>query len=143
MFSKENTHACVVCQSCPTLCNPLGCNPPGPSVHGIFQASILEWVAMPSSRGSSLPRDRSHVSCTAGRFFTAEPLGKLTSQGLTHVFILSVSPVYYFHQHIYMVYYVPFIKKNLQPSYCSISLFHSAQFLEVLYKVIVSTFIFP
>ena len=45
-------------QSCPTLCNPVGCSPPGSSVHGIHQARILERVAMPSSRGSSPPRDR-------------------------------------------------------------------------------------
>ena len=41
-------------------------SPPGSSVHGILQARILEWVAMPSSRGSSWPRDRTWVSCTAG-----------------------------------------------------------------------------
>ena len=40
-------------QSCPTLCDPMDCSPPGSSVHGILQARILEWVAMPSSRGSS------------------------------------------------------------------------------------------
>ena len=44
--------------------------PPGSSVHGILQARILEWVAMPSSRGSFQPRDRTWVSCIAGRFFT-------------------------------------------------------------------------
>ena len=42
----------------PTLCNPLYCSPPGSSVHGILQVRILEWVAMPSSRGSSQSRDR-------------------------------------------------------------------------------------
>ena len=42
-----------VSQLCPTLCNPMDCNLTGSSVHGIFQARILEWVAMPSSRGSS------------------------------------------------------------------------------------------
>ena len=47
-----------------------GCSPPGSSVHGIFQARILEWVAMPSSRGSSHPRDQTQVFCIAGRFFT-------------------------------------------------------------------------
>ena len=41
----------LVTQSCPTLCNPMNCSPPGSSVHGILQARILEWVAMPSSRG--------------------------------------------------------------------------------------------
>ena len=53
-------------QSCPTLCNPMEGSPPGSSVRGILQARILEWVVMPSSRGSSWPRDRtcvSHVSC--------------------------------------------------------------------------------
>ena len=44
-------------QSCPPLCNPRTCNPPGSSVHGILQARILEWVAMPSSRGPSQPRN--------------------------------------------------------------------------------------
>ena len=60
----------LVTQSCLTLCDPVDCNPPGSSVHGILQARILEWVAMPSSRGSSRPRDRTQVSCIAGRFFT-------------------------------------------------------------------------
>ena len=45
-------------------------------VHGFTQARILEWVAMPSSRGSSRPRDQNCLSCIAGRFFTTEPPGK-------------------------------------------------------------------
>ena len=49
-------------QLCPTLCYPMVCSPPGSSVHRIFQARILEWVTMPSSRGSSHPRDRTQVS---------------------------------------------------------------------------------
>ena len=57
-------------QSCLIHCNPMDCSPPGSSVLGISQARLLEWVAMPSSRGSSPPRDRSQVSCIAGRFFT-------------------------------------------------------------------------
>ena len=44
---------CVCTQSCPTLCNPMDCSPPGPSVHGILQTRVLEWVAMPSARESS------------------------------------------------------------------------------------------
>ena len=44
-------------QSCPTLCDPMDCSPPGSSFHGVLQASILEWVAISSSRGSSQPRD--------------------------------------------------------------------------------------
>ena len=49
-------------QSCLILCSPMDCSPPGSSVHGILQARILEWVAMPSSRGSSRPSDRTWVS---------------------------------------------------------------------------------
>ena len=59
----------VVAQSRPTLCNPMDCSPPGSSVHGILQARILEWVAVSFSRGSSQPRDRTQVSCIAGRCF--------------------------------------------------------------------------
>ena len=57
----------------------MDCSLPGSSVHGILQARTLEWVAMPSSRGSSRPRDQIHVSCSsyvADGPFTAEPLGK-------------------------------------------------------------------
>ena len=51
----------------------MDCSPPGSSVRGIFQARILEWVAISSSRGSSRPKDQTHISCVsclAGRFFT-------------------------------------------------------------------------
>ena len=51
------------------LCNPTDCSPPGSSVHGILQARTLEWVAIPFSRGSSQPRDRTQVSCIVSRFF--------------------------------------------------------------------------
>ena len=57
-------------QSWQTLCDPMGCNPPGSFVHGILQARILEWIAMSSSRESSWARDGTHVSCIAGRVFT-------------------------------------------------------------------------
>ena len=53
------------------LSDPIDCSPPGSEVHGIFWARILERLAMLSSRGSSFPRDWTHVSCIAGRFFTA------------------------------------------------------------------------
>ena len=52
-------------QSCPTLCDPMDCSPPGSSIHGIFQARILEWMAISSSRGSSLPRNQIHVFCVS------------------------------------------------------------------------------
>ena len=66
-------------QLCLSLCNPMDCRPPDSSVLGTLQARILEWVAMPSTRGSSQPRDWTCISCNsciAGRFFTAGPLGQ-------------------------------------------------------------------
>ena len=69
----------LVAQLCPTVCNLMDRSPPGSSVHGILQARILEWVAIPFSRGSSCLKDRTQVfcvSCIAGEFFTAEPPGK-------------------------------------------------------------------
>ena len=59
-----------VAQSCLTLCDPMDCSLPGSSVHGIFQARVLEWVVIFFSRGSSWPRDRTLVSRIAGRHFT-------------------------------------------------------------------------
>ena len=58
-----------VAQSCPTLCDPMDCSPPGSSAHEILQARILEWVAISFSKGSSQPRDRTQVSRIAGRHF--------------------------------------------------------------------------
>ena len=66
-----------VAQSCLTLSGPMDCSPPGSSVSEIFQARILEWVAMPSSRESSQPRDQTQVSRVEVGLFTFEPLGKL------------------------------------------------------------------
>ena len=59
-----------VTQSCPTLCDPMDCSPPGSSIHGILQARVLEWVAISFSRRSSRPRDWTRVSCIVGRCFT-------------------------------------------------------------------------
>ena len=61
-FHYPLSYLCML--SRPTLCNPTDCSPPGSSVHGIPQARILEWVAILSSRGSSWPRDGTHVSCS-------------------------------------------------------------------------------
>ena len=63
-------------QLCLILCNPMDCSPPGSSVHVILQARILEWVAMPSSRGSSQLRDQTHASCFGRRILhPLSPLG--------------------------------------------------------------------
>ena len=61
----------LVTQLCPTLWDPMDHSPPDSSVHGILLARISEWVAMPSSRGSSQLRDWTQVSCAAGGFFTS------------------------------------------------------------------------
>ena len=72
---KAKTGCCtyslvLVAQSCLTLCVPMDCSPPGSSVHGILLVRILERIAMPPSKISSWPRDRTWVSCIAGRLFT-------------------------------------------------------------------------
>ena len=67
----------LVAQSCPRLCDSRDCSLPDFSVHGILQARILEWVAIPFSRESSWPRDLTQVSWIAGRLFT-EPSGKIS-----------------------------------------------------------------
>ena len=76
---------CSVAQSCQTLCSPMDCSLPGSSVHRIFPARILEWVAISFSRGFSQRRDWTRVffvSCLAGGFFTTVLLGKLCMEAL-------------------------------------------------------------
>ena len=85
----------VCAQSYPTLCDSMNCSPPGSSVHGVLQARILEWITMPSSRGSSRPRDRtgiSCVSCTAGGFSTHWA----TWEAHTNLWKLELAPVVVF-----------------------------------------------
>ena len=76
MKKKKKEEEVLVVQLCLTLGDPIDCSPLGSSVqeernvHGIFQARILEWVAISFSRGSSWPRDWSRIACIAGGFFT-------------------------------------------------------------------------
>ena len=67
-WMDQSMHVCV--QSCLTLCDLMDCNPPGSSVHGILQARILEWVAMPFSQGSSQSKIKPTFPVLAGEFFT-------------------------------------------------------------------------
>ena len=67
---------CEVAQSCLTLCDPMDCSLPGSSVRGIFQAIVLEWIAISPLRGYSQPRDQT-ISCISSGFFTAEPWASL------------------------------------------------------------------
>ena len=94
-----------IAQSCPALCNPTDCCLPGSSVHGILQARILEWVAIPFSRRSSWLRDWTRVSCgscIAGRFLTTEPPSLVPYKFLwaPGLFIVYESPwaLYWTHQ---------------------------------------------
>ena len=66
-----------VAQSCPTLCDPMDCSLPGSSIHGIFQARILEWVAISFSRGSSRPRDRTWSPTLQAYSLPSEPSGEV------------------------------------------------------------------
>ena len=88
--THTHTQTAQLLQLYPTLCDTVDYSPLGSSVHGIVQARIPEWVAVPSSRGSFPLRDGICVSWSAGGFFTAEPLG---------------NPIYvwvYIHTHTYL-----------------------------------------
>ena len=73
-------------------CDPMVCSPPRSSVHGIFQARILGWVAISFSRGSAQPRDWTCISCIASRSFTTEPLGKPLDNKSILIFLSLDSP---------------------------------------------------
>ena len=111
---------CLVAHSCPTLCHLMDYSPPGSSIHGILQATILEWLAIPFSRGSSQLRDQTQVSCIAGRFFTVwatrealirkltpsnvhslpgKPIHPVTNEHQTEVFIFYEFSGHQFYQH--------------------------------------------
>ena len=81
------SYVCVHTQLCQILHDPMDCIPPGSSVHGIFQARILQWVAISFSRGSSQPRHRTHISCVS--YIGRQLLYQLSHQG---------SPVSFFCQ---------------------------------------------
>ena len=72
----------LVTQSSLTLSDPMDCSPPGSSAHGILQTRILEWVSMPSSRGSPQPRDKTQVSCFVRGFFTISATREAMNTGL-------------------------------------------------------------
>ena len=77
-----------VAQSCPTLCDPIDCSPPGSFLHGILQARILEWVAISFSRESSRPRDRTQVFCIVDRRFTVWATRELYSRSLLVIYFI-------------------------------------------------------
>jgi len=74
-FQAKGVHAQLL-QSCPTLCNPVDCSPPGSSVRGVSQTRLLEWVAMPFSRDLPDPGIKPASPALAGGFSTTEPPGR-------------------------------------------------------------------
>ena len=76
----ESESESEVAQSCPTLCDPMDCSLSVSSVHGIFQARVLEWIAISFSRESSQRRNRTQVSCIAGRRFTVWATREVSKQ---------------------------------------------------------------
>ena len=76
LHAARHLLCCAYSLSCVRLCDPMDSSLQGSSVHGILQSRILEWVAMPSSRGSSQSRDWTQVSHIAGRFFTIWAISK-------------------------------------------------------------------
>ena len=91
-MSQRVGRVCAHARWCLTLCDPVDYRVPGSSVHGIFQARILKWVAISYSKGSSWPRDLTRVSCiscTAGRFFTTVSPEE-HGQGIYNIYILYI-----------------------------------------------------
>ena len=100
--AKWFSYVCVVVlvtQLCPTLCDPMDCNPPGSLVQGTFWARILEWVVIPFSRGSSQSRDWTQVSCIAGRFFTVGA----TREALCVCVCVCIHTYIYMYMYIYVL----------------------------------------
>ena len=85
----------LVTKSCLTLCDPMDYNPPGSFVHEISQARMLEWVAISSSRGSSLPRDWTRSSTLQADSLPSEPPGKPSAFFLLHYKQMVVLPNHY------------------------------------------------
>ena len=89
---RSNKVEVLVTKSYPTLRNPVDCSLPGSSVHGILQARLLEWVAIPFSRGSSQPRDQTTVPALQADSLLSEPPGKPQQSGNTWV---NLNKIYY------------------------------------------------
>ena len=75
-WKKKSTYKVLVTQLCPIVCDFMDYSPQSSFVHGILQERIMEWIAIPFSKGSSLPRDWTQMSYIAGRFFTSWTTGE-------------------------------------------------------------------
>ena len=90
IYTQWNIVCAKSLQSCLTLCDPMDCSPPVSSIHGILQARILKWVAVPFSRRSFQPRDGTQISHNAGRFFFLTIWATRDLSGLQQYAIYSV-----------------------------------------------------
>ena len=111
------------------FCDPMDCHPSGSFVHGLLQARILEWVAIPFSRGSSQPRDWTLISCLADRFFTIWATRE-GSPSIEHHSSVAKTPttIYYISQKHFTIY---FLKKNWRiiALQCCASLCHTTTWI--------------
>ena len=94
MIEPYNSIDSEVAQPCPTLCDPVDSSQPGSPVHVIFQARILEWIAISFSRGSSWSRDRTQVSCIVGRRFTV-----WATREVYNSMLLRIKKLWFFFMH--------------------------------------------
>ena len=89
MYKKDHVCAvCLVAQSCPTFCNPMDCSPPAPLSMGILQTRILEWVGMPSFRGSPNPRIEPRSPTLQEDSLPCKPPGKPKNTGVGSLSLL-------------------------------------------------------
>ena len=92
VITEIHAMLCLVAQLCPTLCDPMDCSPPGSSVHGILQARILDWVAIPSSRGPNpripKPRIKPRSPALQADSLLSEPPGKPKNTGVGSLSLL-------------------------------------------------------
>ena len=104
-----------VAQSCPTLCDPTGCSLPVFSVHGIFQARVLEWVAISFSRRSSWPRDWTQVSRIIGMRFPVWATREVPQSLALEADALSIRPLGHHPFSIYLCFLVLSIQSHMSP----------------------------
>ena len=119
--THTHTHIYACVPTCPTLCDSMGCSPSDSSVHGILQARILEWVAMPSSKGSCWPRDQTCISpispALVGGFFTTSTNLEDLPPNIC-IFIYKIFIFYeYIHTNLYVAISLSFSVWLDQPNY--------------------------
>ena len=102
----------LVVQLCPAFCDPMDCSPPDSSVHEILQARILEWVAIPFSRGSSWSKDGIWVFCIEADSSPSEPPGKPMPHWTAQNYLESLLTAYIFPSAKKTLYFFIFYLKN-------------------------------